>query len=349
MTDSADIAVRITGVGAELPPDIVTSAEVEERAMLRQRFGLEPGWLERVSGVRQRRWAAPDVQPSELAVLAGAKALDNAGVDALDVDTLVFAGITRDYLEPATANLVADALGTRNARVFDLINACNSLVDAIDVGDSLIRTGKAERVLVATGERASLGINWQPRTMEELLQAVAGLVVGDGGGAVVLQQSDDPERGLRAREFRSDATQWRHALGGRFRPATQACEICGGIVDMTFRCKGRDLFAAAFGLLHPTMEAVMQRTGWSYGDLDVVFCHQPTKRFVEHALPLLGGASAAAGKLWGTAERFGNTATISLPLAMAEAEAAGTLVPGAKVLVLAPSSGVSAAAVTMVW
>src|SRR2546430_17317645 len=89
--------------------------------------------------------------------------------------TLFRSGITRDCLEPATANLVADALGARNARVFYLLNACNSLVDAIDVGDSLIRCGKAERVLVATGERASLAIDWQARTIEELLQAVGRL------------------------------------------------------------------------------------------------------------------------------------------------------------------------------
>src|SRR5207248_7223299 len=127
------------------------------------------------------------------------KALAAAGMDPLEVDTLVFAGITRDCLEPATANLVAEQVGTRNARVFDLTNACNSLVDAIDVGDSLIRTGKAERILIATGERASLAINSQARTMEELLEAVASLVVGDGGGAVVLEPSDDPGRGLRAR------------------------------------------------------------------------------------------------------------------------------------------------------
>ena len=343
------VATRITGVGAELPSDVVTTAEVEERAGLADRFGLEPGWLERVTGVKTRRWAAPDVQPSVLAAAAGTKALAAAGMHPLDVDTLVFAGITRDCLEPATANLVAEAVGTRNARVFDLLNACNSLVDAIDVGDSLIRTGKAERVLVATGERASLAINWQARTMEELLEAVASLVVGDGGGAVVLQSSDDPERGLRARAFRSDATQWRHATGGMFRPGTQACELCGGLLDRTFRCNGRDLFAAAFGLLYPTMETVMEETGWRYDDLDVVFCHQPTKRFVERAIPFLGAAGAAAHKLWVTAERFGNTSTTSLPLALAEAEAAGVLVPGAKALVLAPSSGVSAAAVTMVW
>ena len=346
---SSPSQVRITGVGAEIPADVITTAEVEERAGLRERFGLDPGWLERVTGVRERRWAAPDVQPSELAVAAGRQALVDANVDPLTIDTLIFAGITRDCLEPATASPVAEALGASKARVFDLVNACNGLVDALDVGDSLIRSGKARRVLVTTGERASIFINWRARTMEELLGAVAGLVAGDGGGAVVLEPTDDPERGLRAREFRSDVTQWRHAVGLVFRPATQACELCGSIFDRTLRCDGHMLDAAVFGLLFPTMEAVMRRTGWGYDDLDVVFCHQATKRFVENALPLLGAGAAVRGKLWPTAERFGNTSTTSLPLAMAEAKVAGSLAPGTKVLLLAPSSGVSAAAVTMVW
>src|SRR5215470_1800697 len=129
--------VCISGVGAELPARVITTAEVEERAVL-QRFGFERGWLERVTGVRERRWADPDVQPSELAVLAAQKALADAGRDPLEIDTLVFTGITRDCIEPATANLVAEALGTRNARVFDLLNACNSLIDGIDVAEALI-------------------------------------------------------------------------------------------------------------------------------------------------------------------------------------------------------------------
>ena len=346
----ADIAgVCIAGVGAEIPSTVITTAEVEERAGIRERFGFEAGWLERVTGVRERRWARPEVQPSELATLAGRKALEDAGVDPLEIDTLVFTGITRDCLEPATANLVAEALGTRNARVFDLINACNSLVDGIDVADALIRSGKARRVLLATGERASLSINWQARTVEEMLGSVAALVVGDGGGALVVEASDDPRRGFRAREFRSDATQWRHAIGGRFRPSTQACEVCGSVLDRHFTCDGRSLFAAALSLLAPVMQAVMERTGWTYDELDVVFCHQPTKRFIDNGIALLGPAAKAGAKLWITADRFGNMSTCSLPLALAEAQDAGALVPGAKVLVLAPSSGVSAAAVTMVW
>lgn len=338
----------ISGVGAEIPETVVTTAEVEERAGL-DRFGLEPGWLEHVTGVRERRWADPEVQPSALAVLAARKALDDAGVGPRDIDTLIFAGITRDCLEPATANLVADALGARNARVFDLINACNSVIDAIDMADSLIRCGKAGRVLVATGERASLAINWQSQTIEEVLKSVAGLVVGDGGGAVVVEASDDPCRGIVAREFRSAPSEWRHAIGFSFRPGPQACELCGGLLDRRFLCNGRGLFEAAFALMGPTMEAAMLRTGWSLDELDIVFCHQPTKTFIDRAFSMREDAAPMARKVWRTAERYGNTSTCSMPLAMSEAKAAGTLVPGANVLVLAPSSGVSAAAVTMVW
>src|SRR5207249_2085305 len=123
---TADATVRITGAASELPPDVITTAEVEERAGLADRFRHEPGWLEHVTGVRTRRWAAPDVQPSALAAAAGTKALAAAGIHPLDVDTLVFAGITRDCLEPATANVVAERVGARNARVFDLLNPCNS-------------------------------------------------------------------------------------------------------------------------------------------------------------------------------------------------------------------------------
>jgi 3-oxoacyl-[acyl-carrier-protein] synthase-3 len=339
---------RISGVGAEVPSTVITTAEVEERAGL-QRFGLEPGWLERKTGVRERRWAPPHVQPSELAVAASRKALADAACEPADVDTLIYAGITRDCLEPAAANLVADALGAHEARVFDVINACNSLVDAVDMADSLIRCRKAARVLVATGERASNAINWRPCDMDEVLKSVAGLVVGDGGGAVLVEASLDPERGIVDGEYRSAPHEWQHAVGGYFRPATEPCEACGSLLDRRFLCHGGGLFHAAFGLLCPTADALLARLGWSLHDVDVIFCHQPTKTFVDRAFAVHPDAAVIAPKLWGTAERYGNMSTASLPLALSEARDAGALAPGAKILALAPSSGVSAAAVAMVW
>ena len=152
--------VRITGVGAELPPRVVGSAEVEERAGI-ERLGFEPGWLERVTGVRERRWAAPDVRPSALAAAAGRRALADAGLDALAVDALLYAGITRDFIEPGTSNVVQEALGAWDARVFDLTNGCNGLIDGLDVAASLIAAGRARHVLVTTGEHASISINWR--------------------------------------------------------------------------------------------------------------------------------------------------------------------------------------------
>ncbi len=339
--------VRITGIGAEVPPTTISTAEVEQRARL-QRFGFEPGWLERVTGVKERHWA-PDALPSELAAQAGSKALAAAGVDPLSVDTLVFAGITRDCLEPAVANLVAEKVGAVKARVFDLVNACNGVVDSMDVADSLIRTGKAQRVLITTGERASWGINWTPQTAEEAVRAVASLSVGDGGGALLVERCDDPERGLREREYRSDVTQWRHAIAGRFQPESHSCEHCDGNFVRPFICDGKALFTSSFGLLFPMMMSVMERSGWGPRDVDVAFCHLPSRRFIDEGLQGIGGFSKFAAKLWQNVERYGNMSTCMLPLAMSEAQEAGVLKPGAKLLILAPASGISAAAITMVW
>ncbi|HJQ85282.1 MAG TPA: 3-oxoacyl-[acyl-carrier-protein] synthase III C-terminal domain-containing protein, partial [Candidatus Binatia bacterium] len=313
------------------------------------RFGLPPGWLENTTGVRERRWADPSVRPSDLAAAAGRRALADAGLGAGDVDVVLFTGITRDFIEPATANAVADAIGARDARVFDVTNACNGMIDGLDVADSLLRTGKARRVLVTTGERASISIDWHPRTLEEFKRAVAGLVVGDGGGALVVEGTDDPARGFREREYRSAPGHWRLAIGGLFRPTTQACEICGSVVDLRFHCDGRELFAAGLQMMPPTMLAAMERTGWTYEELTVVFCHEASKRFVEIGMAELGDGHHPGPRIWTAVERYGNTSTVSLPLQMSEARAAGVLAPGAKVLLLGGSSGISMAAVTMVW
>lgn len=343
MDDGRVEGVRITGVGAEVPPGVVTSAEVEARA------GLEPGWLERVTGVRTRRWAAPDARPSALAAAAGRRALAAAGLDARAVDTLLYTGITRDFVEPGTANVVQEALGAENARVFDVTNGCNGLVDGLDVAAALVRAGRARRVLVTTGEHASIAIDWHARTPAAQLRAAAGYALGDAGGALVVEATDDPARGLRAWEARSDGRHWRHAVGGRFRPTTEACPACGGLVDVRFHCDGRALLDAVLALLPAVMDRALARTGWTWDDLDLVFCHEASRRFVEAGLAAVGDARGPRGKVWSTVARFGNTSTASLPLAMSEALAAGSLRPGTRVLLVGASSGVSVAAVTLVW
>jgi 3-oxoacyl-[acyl-carrier-protein] synthase-3 len=272
MTHESSEGVRITGVGAEMPPLVVTTAEVEERAGS-GRVGLQAGWLERATGVRERRWAAPEVMPSALAAAAGRRALANAELDPLAVDALLYTGITRDFIEPGTATVVQDALGALNARVFDVTNGCNGLIDGLDVAAALVRAGRARRVLVTTGEHASIAIDWHAQTADAMLRAAAGFVVGDGGGAFVVEASDNPARGLRAWEQQSDGRHWRHAIGGRFRPITEACPACGSPMDVRFLCDGRALIAAILEIMPAVMVGVLAKTGWSWDDLDLVFCH----------------------------------------------------------------------------
>jgi 3-oxoacyl-[acyl-carrier-protein] synthase-3 len=125
--------------------------------------------------------------------------------------------------------------------------------------------------------------------------------------------------------------------------------VCGGLLDPVFLCDGRRLFDVGFALMTRTYAAVMERSGWGYDELDLVFSHEASKRFVDDGLAKLGERDNPGPKLWSTVERFGNTSTFSLALQMSEALEAGALTPGAKVLMLGGAAGASMAAVTMLW
>jgi 3-oxoacyl-[acyl-carrier-protein] synthase III len=342
------IGVCIGGLGVEIPAYTVTTKEVEERARICERFGYKPGWLERSTGVRERRWASSETQPSELATLAGIKALRKAGVDPDTVDAVLFAGLSRDFMEPAVANVVAEGVGARRALAFDVSNACNSLIQALDVADSLIRTGKASRVLIASGERASIGYNWEPSSLDELIHSVAAYMLADGGAALVAEACSDPDRGIQQRVFRTDPSRWRLAIGAPFRPA-QPCGTCGRVMDRLVRCNGPEIQEVAYGMMVPVLDEAMARTGWGHDDLDIFFCHEASRRFIDAVLQELGDAPSVWKKLWRIVERYGNTSTISLPLAMSEAEAAGALVRGKRILLAGPGAGITIAGVTMIW
>jgi 3-oxoacyl-[acyl-carrier-protein] synthase-3 len=346
---AGSVGVAIAGVGAEIPTRVVTSAEIEARLDLPVRLRSAPGWLERATGIRERRWADPDVRPSALAIAAARKALAATDVDPGEIDAVLFGGITRDFFDPATANVVAEAIGARRARVFDLISACNGIIEGIDLGDALIRQGRARRVLVTSGERASITVNWHPQTQAELLRSLAGMTVGDGGGAVLLEATDDPARGIRATEFRYDTSQWRLAVGGLLRDSSEACAHCGSPIDFRFTSNGRRLFVAALPLIRETLDAVIERSAWTYDDVGLVFCHLASKRYLEKGMRHLGEVAKIVPKMWTTVERFGNTSTFGLPLAMAEAQEAGALTPGTRVLMVGVASGISVGAVTAVW
>jgi 3-oxoacyl-(acyl-carrier-protein) synthase III len=341
------LVTTFRGVGVCIPEHAVTTSELVVRGDLEQRFAMTAEAIERLTGVRERRWAKPGVMPSDLAASAATEALESAGLIATDVDAVLFAGITKDLLEPGTASIVADKIGARNARVMDVSNACNGLLDATDIADSMIGMGKMERVLVTTGERVSISVSWEASSRREMVELLASLSVCDGGGALVLEASHDASRGIVERCFRSNPGEWRHATALAF-DYSQA--VPGGAsFDPIFRSNGTKLYEAASRLLIPMIEEVLERSGWSYADVDLFLTHEASREFINRGLDCMPAAGQVGPRLWSTIEKYGNSNTFSVPLALHQARDAGVLEPGSKVLIGAGSSGASAAVMSLVW
>jgi 3-oxoacyl-[acyl-carrier-protein] synthase-3 len=185
----------ILGIGTYLPERVLTSSEIEA-GIADVGIAMSPGFIERATGVGARRIAAERENASDLAVAAALEALESAGLGPLDVDLLIFAAASHDVTEPATANIVQAKLAAHRAQVFDLKNACNSLVTALDVADSYVQSGRARVVLVATGEMPSRATDLRFRSRDDVLARFAHLTFGDAGGAVVLGRSPTPHRGI---------------------------------------------------------------------------------------------------------------------------------------------------------
>ena len=201
---------KILSVGRYMPERVVTSEEVEEMAHF-SKFGVKSGLTKMLTGCETRHFAAEGEYCSDIAAKAGLDALKRAGVEPSEIDALLFCSVTHDFAEPATANVVADKMGVRNAFVFDIKNACNAFLSGVDVADSLIKTGKAETVLVVSGEAFSRWMKFDYDNKAELMErAPVALSLGDGGGAFLLRASDDQERGINKSYFHTYSDLWNH-------------------------------------------------------------------------------------------------------------------------------------------
>ncbi len=202
---------RLRGIGTFLPDRVVDNAELsalitcaddELRAAL-------PRYIESLTGIQTRRWTDRTESPSRLAARAAQAAFDAAGLQGSDIDTLIFAATDLDHLEPATATIVQEHLGLGCVNSFDVKCACNSVLQAMFVMDALIAAGACRRGLIVCGEAGSQWANLEIRSREELLTKLGGLTLGDGGAAVILEAADD-ERGLLEFNLTTLPNSWRH-------------------------------------------------------------------------------------------------------------------------------------------
>lgn len=308
---------RITGVAAYLPEQTLSSAEVERRI---EGYAPPPGTLERLTGIRFRHVARPDEQASDLAARAARE------LDLDDIDLLIFASASQDMIEPATAHIVAAKLGL-SCPVFDVKNACNSMLNGIQVAEALILTGAHRRVLVCTGEVPSRAVRWRIRDRAQFVESFAGFTLSDAGAAVLV--TADPHRGIFYRDFSAESTAWPIGTlpgGGTAHPRDPDFSY--------FRGDGRRL-KEAFELAGPDIFLnALKSTGLTWDDFALVAVHQVAMPYLRFLADLLG---IPDDRLVPTLPEHGNCASATLPLQLAQ----GGWTRGDRVALLGLGGGIS--------
>ncbi len=330
----------IAGVGSFLPSRVFTTADVEERLRLSSGAHAIPssfGSMLRRTGVIERRYVEAGQNASDLAARAAKAALEEADFEPRDVPLLIFASSSQDLIEPATAHLVNDKLGSADT-AFDVKNACNSFLSGMQVADSLIRAGQFDRALVCTGEAPSLVVNWSATTRRELKDAFGGYTLGDAGAAVVLER-------------RADATGIDHVL---FRSGSDLWDLCtvrgGGTMHQYdpehrhFRVDGNMLRASFAEWGRIALEEMLEPTGTTFDDYDVVLVHQVTGAFLDDFLEITG---LPADRTVPIVNRLGNIASASIPVQLDRARKSGRLGPGNRALIIGLGAGISLGIMTV--
>ena len=193
---------RVISTGSYLPEERISSDELMQQCECEQRLGVANSWLERVTGILERRVSPEAMLPSDMATAAAKEALERAAILASEIDAIIYTGLTRDFTEPATAHIVQAKLDAKHAIVFDISNACHGFMNGIHLMDALIATGQVRRGLVVTGEQGKLFARKaieaikQARDKDELIRLAAGLTGGDAGAAMLMGPKINPESGL---------------------------------------------------------------------------------------------------------------------------------------------------------
>jgi 3-oxoacyl-[acyl-carrier-protein] synthase III len=320
----SDVPVTITGLGAYAPERVVTNDE------LAQMVDTSDEWIMERTGIRERRVAADSDALSDISLPAAQQALEQAGSDGKDIDLLIVATVTPDMMFPSTSAILADRLGAVDAAAYDLSAGCTGFMYALAQAYGMVASGLSRRALVVGGDVLSRILDWSDRSTVVLF--------GDGAGAVVLEPVD--EAGFLAFELGADGAGGEHLwLPGS---GSRRFEDPDKFVKMN----GREVFKFATRILVQSGKAVLDRYGATIDDVDVYVPHQANVRIIDHATKRLGIPS---DRVVVNVDRYGNTSSGSIPLALAEAQADGRLRAGKLVLMTGMGAGLTWGSALMRW
>lgn len=322
----------IKGIGSYAPLKVLTNID------LCSMVDTSDEWITSRTGIKERRIAESDVTTADIAAIASKKALEMAGVSPLEIDLIIVGTVTPDTVFPAVSCIIQQRLGLKNAAAFDVSAGCSGFIYSLSVADAFIKTGKFKNTLI-------IGVDVLSRITDYTDRSTC-VLFGDGGGAVVLSANYENNRGILSTHIHSEGGHddiLTLPAGGSRMPATLETVSKH---EHYIKMKGAELFRYAVTYLKNVAQEAMEYNNLKSEDIDLFVPHQANIRIIEATAKKLGFPME---KVYVNVDRYGNTSSGSIPLALDEAYKSGRIKKGDLVLIDAIGAGLTWAASIIRW
>jgi 3-oxoacyl-[acyl-carrier-protein] synthase-3 len=313
----------ITGTGSALPEKRLTNDDLSKMV------DTNDEWIVQRTGIRERRIAGESESTATLATLAARRALDAAGLEPSDLDLIIVATITPEMVFPSTACFVAAALGLSATPAFDMAAACSGFIYALNTGANFIKAGQYKTVMVIGAETLSRIVDYKDRA--------SCILFGDGAGAVILQRSNDPKKGVVYASLHADGNgaEAMKCMPGSLHPVNAALVDSR---DQYIKLRGREVYKFAVTKVAELIEDAMRVAELTRDQLTLIVPHQVNQRIIDSAMEKL---EMPPEKAFVNIDRYGNTSAASIPIALDEAWRAGRVHPGDSIVFVAFGAGLT--------
>ncbi|TDM12500.1 beta-ketoacyl-ACP synthase III [Macrococcus lamae] len=309
--------VGIKGIGTYVPERVMTNFDFEKF------LDTSDEWISKMTGIKERRFAADNEETSDMAFIAAEKAIADSGIDKDEIDMIIVATSTGDHKFPAVANQLQHRLGLRPIPSMDQLAACTGFIYSMITAQQFIETGTCRNILVIGAEKLTKIANMEDRN--------TAILFGDGAGAVILGEVG-PGHGILSSHLGSDGA------GGKY--------LYDRKEDQLLEMNGREVFKFAVRIMGEMATEVVEKAGLKPEDVDMFIPHQANIRIMESSRERLG---IPREKMSVTVDKYGNTSAASIPLSMMYELEQGKIKEGSNLVLVGFGGGLTYGAITLVW
>ncbi|MCX5991573.1 MAG: ketoacyl-ACP synthase III [Chloroflexi bacterium] len=330
------IRSRILGVGRYLPERRVTNFD------LAKMFETSDEWIQKRSGIVERRFAEKGVYCSDLGLEASREALKNAGMKAEDLDFIIFATLSPDHHMPGNGCYLQRKMGLSEIGCLDIRNQCSGFIYSLAVADAFVRIGMYKRILVVGAEIHSSGMNFTNEGRD------VAVLFGDGAGAVIVGPSEDPSRGILSTHLHADG-KYADILRAEVFDISEKPYLTHKTIDdgrIWPKMQGKEVFRVAVTKIPEVVDEALRASNLKVEDIDLFLPHQANLRINQFAAAKLG---VPEEKFYSNIQRYGNTTAASIPIALSEIVEQGTLQEGDLLMMIAFGAGFTWGAIVIRW